>query len=247
MLASATLRAVDAWWAGVFGCSETGLLPRRPSVLPRPPGDAFHGVVAMTFGEAAPVATLPPGLFDDFRDRVKQALARGLDDPALWAELFGGDVEAIVGPAAVRCADRETLRPLRSSADVRMLSEADLAAAGRLRAACTDAEWEHGGSDVRDHPSAGAFLAGELVALAGYERWGKSIAHISVVAHPGHRGRGLATAAVSRIAAEALDRRLIPQCRTLESNAPSVAIAERLGFVPYARSVAVRLRAGVPA
>ncbi|HSU17933.1 GNAT family N-acetyltransferase [Longimicrobium sp.] len=242
MLYPETLRAVDGWWAGVFGCSHTALLPRRPTVVPRPAADAYHGVQAMTFGEAAPVATISPALFADFRDPVKAALAGGLDASApLWAGIFGAAVEAIVGPAAVRCADRATFRPLPVSPAVRLLAEGDEPALARLRAAVTATEWEHGGSEIV-HPCAGAFVDGELAALAGYEVWGKSIAHISVVAHPAHRGRGHAAAAVSRIAALALERRLVAQYRTLESNTPSAAIAERLGFVPYARSLAVRLR-----
>ena len=51
-------------------------------------------------------------------------------------------------------------------------------------------------------------------------------------------------AAVSRVTADALGRGLIVQYRALESNTPSVAVAERLGFQPYARSVAVRLGGG---
>ena len=92
-----------------------------------------------------------------------------------------------------------------------------------------------------DAPVAGTFAAGVLAAIAGYEVWGDAIAHISVVTHPAHRGRGLGAAAVSRIAAEALERGLLAQYRTLEANASSLAIADRLGFQPYARSLAVRL------
>jgi GNAT superfamily N-acetyltransferase len=242
MLFPATLRAVDDWWAGVFGCTPTGLLPRRPSVLPRPAEDGHRGVRAMAFGEAAPVATLDGALLEDFRDAVKQALARGLDaDPAAWRAIFGNRVEAVVGPATVRCADRETFRPLPASPDVRIVTVDDEPALVRLRAAVTETEWEQGGSEIV-HPAAGSFAGGELAAVAGYEVWGKSIAHITVVTHPAHRGKGHGTAAVSRVVALALERKLVALYRTLESNAPSLGIAERLGFVPYARSLGVLLR-----
>jgi RimJ/RimL family protein N-acetyltransferase len=155
--------------------------------------------------------------------------------------VFGRPVGAVIGPAAVLCADRATFRALPASPEVRLLTDDDEPAVARLRAAVAPAEWEQGGSEIV-HPAAGAFVGGQLVALAGYEVRGKSIAHLSVVAHPAHRGRGHAAAAVSRIAAAALERRLVAQVRTLESNVPSLAIAARLGFVPYARSLAVRLR-----
>jgi RimJ/RimL family protein N-acetyltransferase len=104
------------------------------------------------------------------------------------------------------------------------------------------AEWEHGGSDVLHDVTAGAWVGGELAALAGFEVWSGVLAHVSVVAHPAFRGRGLAAAAVSRVTALALERGLLAQYRTLESNTPSVALAQRLGFHPCARSVAVRVR-----
>jgi GNAT superfamily N-acetyltransferase len=244
MLYPETLRAVDGWWTGVFGCDETGLFPRHATIYPRPAGDPFRGMYAMAFGEAAPAVTVDPPLLPTVKTPLRFALAAGLDvDPTIWAEIFEDGVEAVVGPAAIRCADRGTFRPVSDDGSVRLLDPGDEPAVARLRAASPPLEWEHGGSEVV-HPQAGAFVGDDLVALAGYEVWGNRIAHISVITHPAHRGRGLGTAVVSRIAALALDRRLVPQFRTLETNAPSIAIAERLGFEPYARSLAVRLKGG---
>ena len=242
MLYPETLRAVDGWWTGVFGCDETGLFPRHATVYPRPAGDAFHGLYAMAFGAAAPVATVDPPLLATARTPLRFALSAGLDvDASIWSAIFEDGVEAVVGPAAVRCADRGTFRAITGDGSVRTLGPQDEAAVARLRAACPPREWEHGGSEVV-HPQAGAFSDDELVALAGYEVWGNRIAHISVITHPAHRGRGLGAAVVSHAASLALDRRLVPQYRTLEANASSIAIAERLGFEPYARSLSVRLK-----
>lgn len=235
-----TRRALDAYWAGVFGRGAAGLRPTAPVVLPRRAEDGFRGAYVMEFG-AAPVALLSPGLMDHAA-RVAAVLASGVrEDAEPWRDLFGGAVDAVVGPAALRCADRGTFRPLPPSHAARLLTRDDLPHADALRRACTHAEWEHGGSRVGEDVAAGAFAGGELAALAGYEVWGGSIAHLAIVAHPAHRGQGHAAAAVSRAAAEALDRGLVAQYRTLESNAPSLAIADRLGFRPYARSLAVRL------
>jgi RimJ/RimL family protein N-acetyltransferase len=87
----------------------------------------------------------------------------------------------------------------------------------------------------------GVFIGPELAALASYQLWDEQIAHIAVVARPASRGRGYATAAVSRLTEIVFERWFVPQYRTLESNAPSMALARRLGFVHYATSLAVRL------
>lgn len=241
MLSPETLRALDAYWAGVFGCDVEALRPPTPGVFPRQPGDGSRGVYAMDFG-AAPVARLSADLVRPHAYSVLGALAAGADaDAASWHRVFG-DVEAVIGPAALRYADHGTFRPLPPSPSVRLLGRDDLPAAAALETACSPTEWEHGGIAVGRDVAAGTFVGGELAALAGYEVWDGVIAHVSVVAHPAHRRRGHAAAAVSRVTAEALERGLIPQYRALESNTPSLAIAERLGFHPYARSVAVRLR-----
>jgi RimJ/RimL family protein N-acetyltransferase len=80
----------------------------------------------------------------------------------------------------------------------------------------------------------------ELAALASYQIWGAQIAHIFIVTHPAFRGQGYATAGVSSLTQTILERTLVPQYRTLEGNAASMAIAKRLGFLHYATSLAVR-------
>jgi len=240
MLRPETRHAVDAYWAGVFGCDAAGLRPSAPSVLPRADDAGSPRMYAMEFG-AAPVALLPRGMMAVHAERVAAALSAGLSaDPDEWRGIFGGDVKAVIGPATLMYADQQSFRPL-PPADVRMLTQDDLPAAEALRHACAEAEWEHGGSDVPSDVTAGAWGDGELAALAGFEVWGGVLAHISVVAHPAHRGRGHAAAAVSHVTAWALELGLLAQYRTLESNTPSVALARRLGFHPCARSVAVRL------
>jgi GNAT superfamily N-acetyltransferase len=118
----------------------------------------------------------------------------------------------------------------------------DGAAVSRLQAACSEQEWEHGGSDPAHGRTFGVFDGGgELEALAGYEIWDETIAHISIVTHPARRGKGSGRAAVARAAEHALEAGLLPQYRTLRANAPSMSLARRLGFSEYGFSVYVRL------
>lgn len=244
MLQPGTRRALDTCWAGTFGCEPAALRPSAPTLFPRVDG-AYHGVYAMEFG-AAPVSLVPVELLEPHAAGIADVLAPGLrEDARPWRGVFGKTVEAVIGPAALRYTDLGSFRPLPASPAVRILTGDDLPAAEALRDACTPTEWEHGGSDVRHDAAAGSFAGGELAALAGYEVWNGVIAHVAIVTHPAHRGRGHAAAAVSRVTAHALEAGLVAQYRTLESNTPSLAVAERLGFEPWARSLAIRLR-GAP-
>jgi len=122
------------------------------------------------------------------------------------------------------------------------LGEEDIEALKRLQAACSSLEWEHGGSHVGDQPVIGTFDGERLVSVAGYEIWAGTIAQIAVITHPNYRGQGYGKAVVSQLTEEALNRGLVPQYRTLETNSSSMTIARELGFERYATTVAVRFK-----
>jgi acetyltransferase (GNAT) family protein len=191
---------------------------------------------------ACPVVSLPPGVWATLSDRARLwSPSLVADCSALAAQLEPIAVEKIVGPAYIGYPTEDTLH-IPASPRARQLTESDAEAVARLRAACSPEDWEHGGSPVDGVPAFGAYDdAGELSALAGYETWGGTIAHISIVTAIGRRNRGFARAAVAMAARHALNAGLLPQYRTLVANAPSMRIAERLGFKEYGFSVAVRL------
>ena len=116
----------------------------------------------------------------------------------------------------------------------------DLLALKALRKACTDKDWEFGGSDLSERPLAGQFSDNVLTAIASYVIWAGDIAHISVVTHPDFRGLGYGKGVVSAITEVAISRALIPQYRTLLANTASMGIAQSLGFRHHATSLAVR-------
>jgi GNAT superfamily N-acetyltransferase len=125
--------------------------------------------------------------------------------------------------------------------DARCLNELDRGLVGSLQSACSGTEWEHGGSDPGSDPFSAVVIDGTLAALAGYEVWAESIAHISVLTHPAFRGRGLGRQVVGHLANRAIDAGLVAQYRTLKTNVTSMKIAATLGFQTYATSVAIRL------
>jgi GNAT superfamily N-acetyltransferase len=242
MLSRLTLDLLDDYWAGFLGITRERLRPARPLAVAHAGLGDYAGMYAQSFGGAAPVVSLPPAMIARYGQAAADAAAGGLADDERWRGVFEDALEAVVGPAEIRYADAGTLRPARGDAGARLLGEADRPALERLRRACGATEWEHGGSELGPHPVAGAFADAELAAVAGYEVWSGRIAHIAVLTHPAHRGRGLGAVVVRHVARAAVDAGLVAQYRTLASNTPSLGIADALGFVGYAVSLAVRLR-----
>lgn len=247
MLAPATLEEVDGYWARFLGVSRDALRPPVPRAVPHTPADGdaglggYAGMYAQSFG-GAPLVSLPGTLLERFGAAAAEAARGGLVDDERWGGVFGESVDCVVGPARIAYADARTFRPPVAGARVRPLEESDRPAVEALRRAVTPTEWEHGGSEPGETPLIGAFDGGALAAVAGYEVWGGRIAHLAIVTHPAHRRRRLGTAAVALAARTALDGGLIPQWRALAENTGSVALSRTLGFVPYAASLAVRLR-----
>jgi GNAT superfamily N-acetyltransferase len=194
----------------------------------------------------APLISLPADTIDALGDHARAWSAAHVADVATLqrelTQICPRTVDKIVGPAFIGYGSADSLdlrdaslaRPISSHAEVR-----------RLQAACQPEEWDHGGSEP-EHEHTFGFVGqdNELLALSGYKVWNDSIAHISIVTHPLHRGRGHGRAAVALAAQQALTAGLLPQYRTLRQNTPSMNIAKRLGFIEYGFSVYVRLRAG---
>jgi GNAT superfamily N-acetyltransferase len=225
---------VVGYWAAHLGCSTEALFAQPLHIVTHGTDLADYDGIFALFRDGTATVSFPP-------DRA-QALRRLLPSqpltPVRFAVAFSGSSFTVIGPAYVGYA--EVIRP--PSHPVRSLTERDASKAVALRAACSRTEWEHGGSDVNAQPLSGVFVGTELVALAGYEVWGGVIAHISVITHPAFRSQGFGRSAVAHLADIALAGGLVPQYRTLESNLPSIRVAESLGFVHYASSVAVRLK-----
>lgn len=238
MLHPETLDALDGYWAAFLGVPRTRLRPPRPIAVPHAGLGDYAGMYAQAFGGAA-VVSLPMALLERLGPAVTQAAQGGLADDGRWQAVFGERMDRVVGPALIAYADAGTFRPpLSSRLEVRPLEWADRAGLDAMRRVVTPEGWEHGRGD---DAQIGVFVDGVLGAVASYEVWDGRIAHLSVVTHPAHRGHGLGTAAVAHATRTALDRGLIAQYRALASNTHSIGISRRLGFVPYAASLAVRL------
>ena len=243
-LTSETRNAVDAYWAAFFGCAPDALRRADSHVVAHVGLGDYRGAYAMTFGDAAPIVSVPPASLDLARSVARRWNAETVNSPADLRALLGARAGDAIGPAVVSYVDPTPDHGLAADSNVRVLHPSEPAhrtAVERLSTACTPTEWAHGGSALEVTPAFGAFHGAFLVAMASYEVWGERLAHIAIVTHPDFRGRGFGRAAVARLTAYLGDQRLIPQYRTLATNVAALRVATSLGFVPYARSMAVRL------
>lgn len=223
----------ECYWTREFGCPVGELFGKPQQILTHGGGlSGYRGIFAL-FREGRVTVSFPADLLDSLRGR----LPGDQFSPETFVRAFALPGFESIGPAYVGYAD-EVGAPGHAG---RVLSGDDRAAAAELRAACGEAEWDHGGSRVGEDHCVGVFSRGRLVSLAGYVRWPCGIAHLYVVTHPGYRGKGFGASAVALTATEALAAGLTPQFRTLEANAPAIRIAESLGFAHFASSVAVRV------
>lgn len=221
----------DRYWAGHFGCPPEGWF-EEPYRIVLHGGEltGYPGVFGL-FRNGRAIISVPAGRAD-----LAGILSPGNSgSPMALATTLTSPATTTIGPAFTGYATSIPDSPRTA----RALTPEDSSALEVLEESCLPIEWEHGGSEA-GQPLSGVFAGGRLAALAGYEVWGGTIAHIAIVTHPDFRGQGFGRAAVAHLAHRALAAGLLPQYRTLEANGASIGIATALGFRLYATSMAVR-------
>ena len=194
---------------------------RRPGrhVEVRREADASRAWVGVVRLAGATCVSLPPGAAG--RRRLDALdLDADLTDPAVFARAVG-PVRRSIGPATLAFLDPAT-------------------AAARDR---------RGGSlpgGVRGERPAGRRLPGGVGGgtwwwASGYQVWHGRLAHLSVLVHPAHRGRGLGTAVAAGAVAGSVATGLIPQWRARTTLLASRRIARSLGFVELGRQTTYEL------
>jgi len=233
------IHRIDVAWAAFFGLSPpTFVLPGIQVVKHHWLAD-YHGVWLFRHHESLCVS-VPPGSVDGVQTAVRTHTVESLFSEAGIRAVFGPRIENIVGPAYQGYVERPRFR-FAPHAGARVLSHADHAALRELADACVDDAWEHSGITFDDQHIFGCFVDDRIVAAARYRQVWAETAHIGVVTHPAHRGRGYGRAVVSAATAAALAVGFIVLYQTLLENAPSVALATALGYHLYATHLAVRL------
>jgi len=236
MLDDRTLSILDKYWASHLGCQPEQLFAEPLHILTHGLQLADYNGVFALFRDGGGVVSIPPDRSETLRRLLSGLMHDG--SPARLASALSSVAAEIIGEAYLGHATQVSQPRLHP---VRELGPADTAALSALQAACGERDWEHGGVSG-ERPASGSFANGELVAVASYEDWAGTIAHICVITHPDFRSRGFGRSAVAHLSERAIRMGLLPQYRTLETNRGSMRIAEVLGFQRYATSIAVRLQ-----
>ncbi|WP_231183764.1 GNAT family N-acetyltransferase [Haladaptatus sp. DYF46] len=235
-LSTSTLGSLVSYWANRLGVDDDAFDRTGVTV-----GSADEGGIQMfQRGETLIVGVSEPHVvavrkrFTDCDSSVvteENALRRRFDSL--------GTVTAVFGPTFYGYADEGSFVPVAS--DARLLTEDDATAYEQFRTKVPNEEWENGGPEFNPGRIVGLFDDDELIAAAGYTVWDDFLAHIAVVVHPNHRGKGHGRSVVSRATEQALSDGLLPQYRTSDEWPWSVALAESLGFERFVTATLVRL------
>ncbi|RII14025.1 hypothetical protein DSC45_22235 [Streptomyces sp. YIM 130001] len=192
------------------------------------------GVVALA-GSA--IVTAPS---DRAAATVRDALCVLPVEDAVDGGLVGAALPVVrtLGPAALSYVSPASFRPAEAGPAVGQLpaGHPDLQA---LEHAAGDADAGEAGLDEITSPAYVVREHGQVVAAAGYRRWPRRTAHVSVLTAPGARGRGLARVTGSAAVAHALAAGLLPQWRARPAASRRVAAA--LGFEEFGTQLSFEL------
>ncbi|WP_432540717.1 GNAT family N-acetyltransferase [Kineococcus sp. SYSU DK002] len=108
-----------------------------------------------------------------------------------------------------------------------------------LVAACSPDDAAEAAIDTLTSPAFVVLREGTVLAVAGYEQWPSSIAHLCVLTHPVARGAGLARVAAAAATEDAVRAGLLPQWRARP--AASQRVARALGYQSLGHQLSVRL------
>jgi GNAT superfamily N-acetyltransferase len=108
-----------------------------------------------------------------------------------------------------------------------------------LLAACSPEDAAEAAIDTLTSPAFVVVRDGAALAVAGYEQWPGSIAHLCVLTHPAARGAGLARVVAAAATDHAVRAGLLPQWRARPT--ASQRVAHALGYQSLGHQLSVRL------
>jgi hypothetical protein len=230
-------------WFGELGCEESDLTKNGLIVMPH--GTSLVGYAGYLFFKHRHlcVASVPAAELADVHARLDGLAIEQVFCVESLQELFADRIARIIGPAQILQIRQASFRACHGE-ESRVLATEDTPELRRLLAECAPLEAEHSALHEGLPCLVGVFRDQNLVAAAGYEILGGSVAHIGALSAPAERGRGFASQAISLATEQAFVAKLGIQYQTLQSNGPALAAARRMGYEDFAETLALRLASG---
>lgn len=230
---------VDATWAEAFAISVDDLRSPGVRVVVDPRGLRGYPGCYLLRIHGACVVTAHLALDDWARAAVRGATADQAFDAAALAARAAEDGGRLLGPS---WHGYLLHRDVRSPGDdrIRRLGDRDAGAIDELRARVGEEDWAEGGFVPLPAVVWGIEDGHGLAAAGKMSDYDGSPADVGLVTRPDARGRGLATAVAATMCDAAPRDAAVLRYRALTTNAASLAVARRLGFVGHGANIAVR-------
>jgi RimJ/RimL family protein N-acetyltransferase len=226
------LAQLDRFWGRELGCEPADLRTGELRLVPC--GQRQLQVLATPDGIV--VIGLPPLL-----ERVSGSATGDLLEPRFWAERFAVRPErlAFYGPGSLSYVTARSFQPV-AHPFVRPLRRRDAGDLPRFARILHAREpeifhsWAIGGRVTANESLWGAYLEGKIVSVASLRPVHKTLYEVGINTLPPHRRKGWGTAVASTATAGGLTLAPLVQWSAPLHNEPSMRIAQRLGFQPYA-------------
>jgi RimJ/RimL family protein N-acetyltransferase len=178
---------------------------------------------------------------------VRHAQGASIDnllDPQYWATLAGLPLAKVAhfGPGSLAYVTRATFRQARHAA-VQLLRREDAGELARFARILKAREphifhsWAIGGRVTANEKLWAAVVADRVVSVAGLRQVNKKFYEVGVNTLPAHRRQGWGTAVAAAATDAGLHLAPLVQWSAPLNNEPSMRVARRLGFLPYAHQL----------
>ncbi len=201
----------------------------------------YRGIFCLYDGTTCVIST-PAAYLEVTRQSVATLAPQTAFDASFLIEALGITNPRTIGPAyqgyvdlgSVRISDSASVIAVNGNDHAELLLE--------LKNACSTTEWEHSAIELDRRPILAHLCDGRITAAGSWRVSETGFMSIGIISHPAYRGRGHAKAVVSALTRCGLKTGGAMHYQTLKSNAPSVAIAQALGYEEVVNTLAIRLQ-----
>ncbi len=232
---------VNAHWAKFLGCDYSDLLVPNVKVLQHSKSlDGYNGIYAFSNGISC-IISASPKYVTVLGETVRNLRPDVVFDGEWLGQSINGNYTKIIGPAFQGYVENDSLLQAPPSSVIEYKSEHHRTFLEEFRDSCSEIEWKHSSIDEEKRPILLQILNGKVVAAGSWRKGESGFLSVGIITHPDHRGNGHGKKVVNALTQRGLTSGATMHYQTLESNTPSVAIAQSLGYKRLGRTIAIRL------